>query len=168
MSTAVKALTEDEIRKLQKKQSEREFFLDVPDDEVEFLTEVPDPVTIPLERPMKFKGKEYRELTLRPMRGADFAKIEKGVKAGGSEGLVCMAVITDTPYAVVSRLGPTDSIEVMKVLPDFLPREFFSVEETVEETEEETEQDEQAGQTGQDTSPSSPPSSDGPSQNSET
>lgn len=118
--TKLKGLTADEIQGIERKKKADEFLVDVQDDEVEYLVDIPDPETFELKVPMKVRGVEYRTLTIRPLRGEDFPKFAASEKAGIDINVLTFCIITDTPYAVIKRLSAVDMAELGQRAERFL------------------------------------------------
>lgn len=119
------------------------------DDEVEFIDEMPPQEKVhPLRYPMRFKGTDYRHVTVRPFTGRDFITMRRMSMLHGEE-IGMIAAITDAPVPVIKKMSGEDFMAILNVVKDFLPQQLQAEGA-----------DEQTGENGLSTSPSSPASSE--------
>jgi hypothetical protein len=85
--------------------------------------------TIPLEWPLNFGGKEYREIQVSRLTAQDVAAFQDSLKALPDGAKVVWPVFRDAdgaplPAGLLDALDADDSLELDKAALDFLPRQF--------------------------------------------
>ena len=143
----VKALKPEEVKRILEQRASTLIPATEPaveeDDDIEFLDGGPESVEVPLKRPFKFKGVEYRSVTVNPFRGEHFIPMQALMRLHGLE-LAMPLALTGLPAKVLKRMDVGDFIAITNAVTDFLPPEFLA-----QMADEET--NEQTGETGPNT-----------------
>ncbi|MBC6714804.1 phage tail assembly protein [Aurantimonas sp. DM33-3] len=120
--------------------------------------------------PMEFDGAEFRQLTVRRLKGEDFQSFASLIQQDGvSETDAILSLMTDTPVEVITALDLEDRLELTVTARPFMPRRFQmmfpempSLENLQEETAGTPDSSANAGPTSSTTESSEPTSQTGP------
>ncbi|GHB34136.1 hypothetical protein GCM10007094_24010 [Pseudovibrio japonicus] len=116
-----------------------------------FVKKTPRTKTIPLEEPLEWDGKVYKEVTFKRMKGKEVSELPVG------ESLIVLAAyVTGVPAVVIEDLDQDDFVEVMETLNDFLPRKLREAYQEMSEQVVKGRLSEPAQSTGTDTQQASP------------